>query len=345
MTPQYRKLPGKRRGFLNVSSVWAGPDHLLLVRGSRFREEYKRFYYRDVQAIAVARAPRFHISPRSAAIAVASWVAFLLAQVLRPYQIALLPPRLNVSLVSSLVTGGIGLLCLVLLLAWIYVSAKESCRCRIYTAVSSDELPSVYRLWTAREFLTAVEQPIAQTQGTIEGEWAMAAEERTVGPAPPVATPVPVPYGTPETRPANVPRRGLVSDLFLLSLAADALTKSVALPAALRIWLPFLMELATVVGAVAVIVQHNRGRIRAGMHRVAVASLLAFGVLYYVQSMSAGMSATLTAAKTGKRTIATTFPQSPLAQQVGAGIDAILVIVGLIVALRQDEESRRGILG
>ena len=66
---EYRKLPGKRRGFFNVSSVWAGPDHLLLVRGSRFREEYKRFYYRDVQAIAVARAPRFHISTRSGLIA------------------------------------------------------------------------------------------------------------------------------------------------------------------------------------------------------------------------------------------------------------------------------------
>src|SRR5580693_8033557 len=64
MTAEYRKLPCKRRGFFNVSTVWAGPDHLLLVRGSRFREEYKRFYYRDVQAIAVARAPRFHVSTR-----------------------------------------------------------------------------------------------------------------------------------------------------------------------------------------------------------------------------------------------------------------------------------------
>ena len=76
MTAPYRKLPGTRRGFIQKSSVWAGPDHLLLVRGSRFRDEYKRFYYRDVQAIAVARAPRFHVSTRLAATAVACWVAF-----------------------------------------------------------------------------------------------------------------------------------------------------------------------------------------------------------------------------------------------------------------------------
>src|SRR5580704_15159324 len=82
MTPEYRKLPGRRRGFIQKSSVWAGPDHLLLVRGSRFRDEYKRFYYRDVQAIAVARAPRFHISTRAAAIAFACWVAAALVQIL-----------------------------------------------------------------------------------------------------------------------------------------------------------------------------------------------------------------------------------------------------------------------
>src|SRR5580658_7114351 len=88
MTAEYRKLPGKRRGFLNVSSVWAGPDHLLLVRGSRFREEYKRFYYRDVQAIAVARGPRFHLSTRSgllAALIVPTLVVLSMSAFVRGY--------------------------------------------------------------------------------------------------------------------------------------------------------------------------------------------------------------------------------------------------------------------
>src|ERR1700684_2106413 len=85
MTAPYRKLPGTRRGFIQKSSVWAGPDHLLLVRGSRFREEYKRFYYRDVQAIAVARAPRF-VLPAWA------WIAWVAIPILAALFVPLLVP-------------------------------------------------------------------------------------------------------------------------------------------------------------------------------------------------------------------------------------------------------------
>jgi hypothetical protein len=105
------------------------------------------------------------------------------------------------------------------------------------------------------------------------------------------------------------------------------------------------MEVLTVAGAVAVIVQHNRGRLKAGMQRVAIAALVAFGLLYYIQSGAIGMSAALTAARTGKRTVATAYPQSRPVQQISAGIDAILVIVGLMLSLRQDEDRRRGLLG
>jgi hypothetical protein len=321
MTAEYRKLPGKRRGFFNVSSVWAGPDHLLLIRGSRFREEYKRFYYRDVQAIAIARAPRFHISIRSGLIA---WLITVLAVTL------FMPVMVRVYHTNSALTG-LGLVTLALVAVWIYISAAQSCRCRIYTAVSSDELPSVYRLWTARKFLAEVEPLIAQTQGTIQGEWAAAAEERTVGPARPASLAAAPPA-------AVLPSRGLASDLFLVSLFMDALVRLAPLHPRLANWLPIAIELETVATAVAVLVQYNRGRLRAGMHRVAVASLIAFGILYYVQGMSTGISASMTAARTGKRTIALSYQQGRVEQQVGAGIDAILLVVGLLISMRQDED-------
>ncbi len=167
MTALYRKLPGTLRGFLNRSSVWAGPGYLLLVRGSRFTEEYKRFYFRDVQAIAVARAPRFHVSTRmafAAGILAALWFAARLKG-------------------GSYALPAIEALAVALVAVWIYVSAAQSCLCRIYTAVSGDQLPSIYRMWTARKFLAAVEPLIAQTQGVVERAWAAAAEEREVGPA------------------------------------------------------------------------------------------------------------------------------------------------------------------
>ena len=346
MTAPYRKLPGTRRGFIQKSSVWVGPDHLLLVRGSRFRDEYKRFYYRDVQAIAVARAPRFHFSTRAALVACIVLIAGL---------VSISRARLA-SAEHSLVP--LGLVVLALVGVWVYLSAAQSCRCRIYTAVSGDELPSVYRLWTARRFLAQVEPLIAQTQGTIAGEWAAAAEERTVGPplaggAPwvaPVVTPgnAPGEYPTtPTVEPAHagLPRRTFATDLFLASLLADAVVKLTPLPPALNSWLPFTMPLVTIAGAVTVIVVYHRGRLKTGMNRVAVASLVAFGLLYYVQSLSAGIAAGVTAAKTGKQTVMVPFPRSKVAQQAGAGFDAILVIVGLIVSLLDDDDHQRSITG
>jgi hypothetical protein len=345
MTPPYRKLPGTRRGFIQKSSVWAGPDHLLLVRGSRFRDEYKRFYYRDVQAIAVARAPRFHISTRSAAIAFACWVAAIVVQILTRRASGF--ELFGAVYAAVAVYGILGLVGIILAIIWAYVSGRESCRCRIYTAVSGDELPSVYRLWTARKFLAEVEPLIAQTQGTIAGEWAAAAEERTVGP--PLAGGMPGGMAT-NTRAAvepgqAPPRRALVTDLFLASLFADAVVKLAPLPPALNNWLPFTMPLVTIAGAVAVIVRHHRGHLKMGMNRVAVASLVAFGILYYVQTLSSGIRAGVIAARTGKQTMAVPFPRSKVAQQAGAGFDAILLIVGLIVSLRNDDDGQRSITG
>ena len=353
MSGAYRKLPGSRRGFIRKSSVWAGPDHLLLVRGSRFRDEYKRFYYRDVQAIAVARAPRFHISTRAVAIVFACWAVSALIQIvarLGGFQGSRASgfQLLGVTNTPLAAGGALALLGLILILVWVYVSGRESCRCRIYTAVSGDELPSVYRLWTARKFLAEVEPLIAQTQGTITGEWAAAAEERTVGPPLGGGTPLGAPTNpieSPEPGTAEPPRRALATDLFLASLFADAVVKLAPLPPALDSWLPFTMPLLTIAGAVTVIVRHHRGRLKTGLNRVAVASLLAFGILYYVQTLRAGITAGVTAAKTGKQTFAVAFPRSKVVQQAGAGFDAILLIVGLIVSLREPDDGRRSITG
>ena len=66
---RYRKLPGRRRGFIFSASLWTGADHLLSVKSTRFQEHYKRFYFRDIQAIVITRVPRFVISTRAVASA------------------------------------------------------------------------------------------------------------------------------------------------------------------------------------------------------------------------------------------------------------------------------------
>ena len=62
MTP-YRRLRGRgRRGgrFFAIaaplSTAWVGPDHLLAVDMFGASEDYRRFYFREIQALAARRA-------------------------------------------------------------------------------------------------------------------------------------------------------------------------------------------------------------------------------------------------------------------------------------------------
>ena len=64
---------------------------------------------------------------------------------------------------------------------WIAISAASSCRCRLYTAVSRDDLPSLYRTWTARKFLNQVKPSIDRVQGVVDAGWAEA-ERSHAGP-------------------------------------------------------------------------------------------------------------------------------------------------------------------
>ena len=145
MSDPYRKLPGHRRGFLQGASLWLAPDHILSVKSMRFREEYKRFHLRDIQAIVIAKRPRMHVST-GAAVVIALWlVLYFIARNRAPWAPIVLWSA------AVLLVGG-----------WLYVSLARSCSCRLYTAVSRDALPSIYRTWTARQFLAEVEPRIRE---------------------------------------------------------------------------------------------------------------------------------------------------------------------------------------
>ena len=48
---EFRRLPGRGLSLFTPSVLWAGPDHLVLVKRTGYTETYKRFYYADIQAI------------------------------------------------------------------------------------------------------------------------------------------------------------------------------------------------------------------------------------------------------------------------------------------------------
>jgi hypothetical protein len=62
---EYRRLPGKgfKKGSLISlhrirASLYAGKDHLLCVYNSVYEEEYRRYYYKDIQAFVLRKTPR-----------------------------------------------------------------------------------------------------------------------------------------------------------------------------------------------------------------------------------------------------------------------------------------------
>jgi hypothetical protein len=314
---RYRKLPGRRRGILRGAGVWMGGDHLLSVKSYRFREDYKRFHLRDVQAIVVAQAPRFHISTRSLFIG-AIWLFAYLAVRAR----------------SELLTNALYLVAAGLVAAWLWISAAFSCRCRILTAVSLDELPSIYRTWTARKFLANVEPGIAAVQGRLEGNWADAVESRALGPENAAENAA----GPHDTVPGNAkrPDHTLVSDLFVGTLFANSAAMLFTLhsPMALVRWLAsglLLMELGAIAGIFA---QQYRGILRSGMPRLAIAAVIKTGIVYYIGLLMVSFAAARNPGIDSDALLA--LPPYILLRQMNACLDAVLGLVGAWLVMSAD---------
>src|SRR5882672_5816929 len=51
----YRRLPGRGLSALRYMRLYQGPDHVLQVSSTSFSESYKRFYFRDIQAITIQK--------------------------------------------------------------------------------------------------------------------------------------------------------------------------------------------------------------------------------------------------------------------------------------------------
>jgi hypothetical protein len=150
----YRRLPGALRGFIRKASLWEGPDHLLSIDGNRFVERYRRFYYRDIEAIIVQKSPR----AGSLVLWVLSGLALFLAWnwlTHRRWIMASLPAVIGLFL---------------LLLYRVIVSLRFSCRCFIQTAVSREQIPALLRARNLEPALSRIRCRIAEAQGTLPDE-------------------------------------------------------------------------------------------------------------------------------------------------------------------------------
>jgi len=157
---RYKRLPGKGTrgaGFITVAltrcSLYMGDDHILAVDNNGFSEDYKRFYFSDIQAIITRRTRRG-----------ATWSIVLALIVACSLMGALFLEKEPVRFFFRFFSGP----CFVLL--FINILRGPTCICHIMTAVQEEKLPSLNRLRVAHKVIGKLRLAIERVQGTLSPE-------------------------------------------------------------------------------------------------------------------------------------------------------------------------------
>lgn len=150
---EYQRLPGRKRGLTGDSTLWLGQDHLLRVDSQGFAENYKRFYYRDIQSIVILPTSRQHSR-------LAGWAA----------------ASIPLALLAWFLGGGWGIFlgCLAGLAGTMFVAnwlRGPICECWLQTAVQTETLPSLSRLRATLNALNRLRVRIEAIQGKLRPEF------------------------------------------------------------------------------------------------------------------------------------------------------------------------------
>ena len=148
----YRRLPGRQAGLISYSRVWLGPDHLLLARTSFFSEEYKRFYFRDIQAVVTRRTTLREIL--NAILAVTGIV----------FGVMCVFTTSGLRVFFFVMTGSV---LVALLVNWL---RGPTCVCHLRTAVQIEELSPLKRFRATRKVIERLKPDIEKAQRSLAPE-------------------------------------------------------------------------------------------------------------------------------------------------------------------------------
>ena len=150
---EYHKLPGSKKGFIiGRYTLWQSVDHLLHIYSRIGFEDYKRYYFSDVQAIITRKtiagrvqngvlAIIFMLCASAAGANHGGWFAFWAA------------------------LAGVFIL---LLLINLY--RGPTCETKLMTAVQTEKLPSLHRLKSAIKVMDKLSSHIQSVQGRLSRE-------------------------------------------------------------------------------------------------------------------------------------------------------------------------------
>ena len=142
---------------LSRSSLWLGDDHLLLVETMGFSETYKRFFFRDIQAIVICGSRRRLILNWI-------WGGLLTLSALIIWAASDDWRSEGAIIAASIVFVLFGI---PLLLNNLF---GPTCTCEIRTAVQTESLPSLVRTRKTRKIVNRIRPMIIAAQGQLTGE-------------------------------------------------------------------------------------------------------------------------------------------------------------------------------
>lgn len=149
----YRRLPGLGSGAFETVRLYAAADYLLQVSSSGFTESYRRYYYRDIQAITLRESMHGKVWN-----GVWGFIAFLFAII-----------ALQVTIPSAMLVWWIVAGIFLFLLA-VNVARGPTCVCQVRTAVQTRALPSLNRARRAGRTIAQLKPLIEAAQGAMPPE-------------------------------------------------------------------------------------------------------------------------------------------------------------------------------
>lgn len=150
---EYQKLPGTKKGFLiGRYTLWQGNDHLLFIFSRFGAEDYKRFYFNDIQAIITRKT----IVGRIQNIIIGGFILTFLV-----------PVFFFDGGWSIFYAVASGMMSLFLLINFF---KGPTCDTKLLTAVQTEKLPSLSRLKTACRVMDRLKPYIQLAQGTLKQE-------------------------------------------------------------------------------------------------------------------------------------------------------------------------------
>ena len=147
----YVKLSRRKSGIAGNSQLWLASDHVLLVRSYRFKEEYKRFLLKDVQAIVATEWP--------------SWMAAQIGFIVIAALFGLWAFSIT-SVGGRIATGLCG--AVFIALAIYDIARGMRCRCVLLTQVSTEFLAPITRMSDYLRMMKLLRGAIASVQGSLQ---------------------------------------------------------------------------------------------------------------------------------------------------------------------------------